>query len=189
MPSIYRGRQNVFFLTDTITSCLLWTCPLGFGLAYRKSHSSLFSGVLCIYNYYICSISIKLSWASVNCQILKFTVVIQYLIWFFFPTSNSLIGWRLSSSPNFFCLKGKEKTEIVLSHNITREFDSCLDNKMIKRDFNPLLFSACCLRLQSYPAQNLYIEYQRKLLKDQIVVFDFLHFLRFLLVFQMCVYR
>lgn len=109
MPSISRGRQIVFFFLNWYHNflCFLWTCPIEFGLAYLKSHSSLFSDVLCIYNFYVCSVSIKLSWASVNCQILKFSVVIQYLIWFL--PQFSYLDEDLLFQVKFFASKDNHK--------------------------------------------------------------------------------
>lgn len=167
--------------------CFLWTCPIEFGLAYLKSHSSLFSDVLCIYNFYVCSVSIKLSWASVNCQILKFNVVIQYLI--FFIPRILLFGWRsYFPSQIFFVSKHNHKWLKSCSHTTRQE--NLKGVRMIKR-FNRILTLYFSVHVASDYSHFLHSEFiywisqkYQQLLKDQTVIFDFLQLLKIVLVFQ-----
>lgn len=136
MSSISRGRSIVFFKPDIIliiTSYVFFgLARIEFGLANLKSPRRLFSGV-CIYNFYVCSVSIKLSWASFNCQIpqIQWCHSVFDLIWYTYS--------QIAIS------KVQEKIEIVNTRQQEKQqLAWCLTDGMTEK-WILTLFSICFL--------------------------------------------
>lgn len=133
--------------------CILWICPIiGFLVWLTLRAIAVCPLMFFVFiTFTFCSVSIKLSWVSVDCQrYLKLNGVIQYLIWI--STSILTFGWRFSSQQ---CLQSSNKDSLKIIQSGQGTVGWWLGEMLIKpkekQDFNPLLSSACHLKLPLFP--------------------------------------